>query len=223
MTTIIENMKQSMQAYQDELKTLRCKKPATQEEFDDFYDGKVLLEECGNSGEDAEEFNSRFMTPPRTTYSCNRCYLPFEPESLIDGKLPRHARMLQNEDQVGVTYGLIRTLMGFDRYRNEDVLAGSSAVRDARRTQTQSGRLAAGLPHLTAALIKREASVGVSKVVSDLLGFSAGRKLHDDMEADFPFFSEGTLYELVGKDTARSILACTRDLAAVTGYTRDVG
>jgi len=66
------------------------------------------------------------------------------------------------------------------------------------------------------ALLTQEAAAALPKVVEELLSFQTDH-------GDTPFFSEGTLYDLIGKGDARSLLARTRALAKATGYTERTG
>lgn len=215
MTTLVKVALAALDVEQARLKTLPYKKCTDRDSYADYYGGKTILQECRYSGRDPQ------LDEHSKRVSCLACHLEFKPDALDDGKLPLHAKLLMTREQVELTFDTVAGILGLDEWSN-DVLLGRSAARDAERKSTAAGALAAGLPFLTAALIRKDATDGTQEAIKDLLTFTPEWQVHDDVPLDTPFFTEAMLYELLGKDQARSLLARARALAAASGYQGDV-
>lgn len=217
MARLSDVLQEAWDAEQVRLRTLPWKKP---ERNDDWYyldaNGKLTLTECnytGREGEpvkDHEAYRAKREFPDEKTFvRCSLCYIQFPASQLFGGMLPEHARALNRRDHARELYEVFCQLVGVDGWSG-DALYGFGAA-ETSRAATLGGALAAGLPHLVSHLVRADATAGAAKELRELL------ELRID-GAEHPFFTEATLYELLGKSDARTVLAHTRSLANVSGF-----
>lgn len=212
----------ALAAEQERLHTLPWERPRYGDWYFSDTAGKLTLDECNYSGQEPDEckdyqvdYAIRKANPDVKKFvTCRRCYWIIPTDMLEDGKLPLHAHALDQRDHAREFFGIICAAAGVDTWSG-DALYGNSAVMDSR-AETLGGRLATGLPHLVAQLLRADATAATQKEIRELL------ELEID-GAEHPFFTEATLYELLGKDDARTVLAHTRSLARVSGYTGQIG
>jgi hypothetical protein len=177
------------------------------ERLDDFYGGRLVLAECLGSGETAELLRSFGDRPPR--FRCASCGLPLKE----GGPAIKHSKPVSESDQVRKILHEVCALLGVDAYTD----GVSDAVYNAERSraETMDGKVAMALPALAAVLIRRDATAGSRQAMKELQTFQRERD-------DHPLFTEKGLYDLIGKDEARSVLARTRALARTMGMEGDL-
>ena len=138
---------------------------------------------------------------------CDSCHLQVPVTD--DGLLPQHAYPLHAVQQAEDAMEGLLAVVDLDRWSS----GPSEAVHVERnsRAATHEGRLADALPALTALLVRRDAAAAAETAVARLTHFTAEG-------APYPLFTEGSLYDLLGKDDARTILARLRDVQHAIGY-----
>lgn len=191
---VIDAAIKALDAEQNRLAELPCVPPWEHDTSGEG--GPFLLEECHYSGKEGEEYYSS------GTYQCKYCYLRTKEKIL-----PLHARRLRGQEQAENVILLLTQVLGYEWGASIDA---TSAARSSR-AETLDGMVADGLPALTAMLVRSDASAAIQEVVKDLVDYE-----HESDDA--PFFTESNLYDLVGKDSARSILSRIRRLAKSVGY-----
>jgi hypothetical protein len=174
------------------------------EDIAQWHGGRLVLDRCHYSGKDPEVKEHYSRDPAKTTYSCGYCHLPV-PNS---DPLPEHARALDERYQVREMVRTLCEVLGLDPWEDGPLQGGHEA--ESARAATFDGKIAVALPHLTAELVRRDASAGAAKVITDLLNLQL-----EGHEA--PLFTEAGLYDLVGKGNARTVLRHTRALKRATG------
>lgn len=211
-TRLADVVKTALEAEQKRLAALPHDVP-DKRGYADFYG--TTLTQCHYTG---NEPSTKHVYPSQLkTFAgkCDVCNAMFTAEQLVDGKMPEHARLLPKDDEAVELFEIMCVVAGVDPW-SDGVVGARSQIRDSR-CETLAGRLAAALPGLTAVLTRVDATTGATKAVDELLTFKL------DREREVPFFSETSLYELLGKDDARSLLSRTRTIARVTGYQKETG
>lgn len=202
--TAADYIRESLDEEQAELLALPFMRPR-EEMFDDFYGGKLVLARCHYSGKPPAEPRT-----PRDKVSCQYCYLPASDKTVKDGVFIEHARALNDHDQGERLIGILCTVLGFDEWSDAGVYSRAAMRDESSRRLGFDGRLSRGVSYLAEQLVRRDATCGAQESLTDLVEFTRERDEH-------PFFTEATLYELVGKDAARSILGRVNTLKTVMG------
>lgn len=91
------------------------------------------------------------------------------------------------------------------------------------RAETVEGMIAEALPLLLTYLIRYDASHGAHAALQDLIDYVPDYGHPEGVDRRTPLFTESYLYELLGKDHARSVLGRIRALAKVMGYKGETG
>lgn len=155
-------------------------------------------------------------------HECSYCHVKLSVEAAPDGELPEHSRLLYANDHAEELIDALLALLGLNPHGSDDALRAKLAARDARRTPTLAGKVAAGLPFVTAALLRQDATAGAQQALHDLnelkLEFVPGRGEPFEDGSTAPFFSEAVLYELLGKEDARTMLSYVNALNRAAGY-----
>lgn len=151
-------------------------------------------------------------TSPRQKSLCPACYAKLTPEQVVsepydwkpeeDHWVPiPHLSLMYPHEIARAKVGQIRQTLGLVK---QDIGHPEQAAEEAmRRNDNVDLGVAAGLQVIVNALIKRGSNAAAAKAISDLSA------LH--LEGDeHPFFTEAHLYELIGKDAARSVLSFVR-------------
>lgn len=204
---------QALEAEQARLRALPVRDERGQGSYARFYG--TTLTQCHYTG---NEPTTEHMCPSQLkTFAgkCAVCDVMFTADQLVDGEMPEHARLLPKDDEAIEIFEILCVVTDVDPW-SDGVSGARAQIRDSR-CETLAGRLAVALPGLTAVLTRMDATTGAAKAVDDLLTFKL------DREREVPFFSETSLYELLGKDDARSLLSRTRTIARVTGYQKETG
>lgn len=206
----------------DDIRALPYRRVRVENEYDRRIWGEgVHLAECHYSGKEPEEGTGRRSLPPGKGL-CSYCN--FVTDLGDDGKLVRHARMLQLREQAERQVEQLCSVLGFDPWG--DVATHARAAASDSREDSLDLRVAAGMHHLQTALVKRGAAQEAAVALRALTRMKVGDEMERDItdsrhyeegDEEAPFFTEAFLYNLLGKDAARTVLARFGKLEAALG------
>lgn len=205
----------------------------------EFYGPVLIWERCGYSGEEGREetIDATFKRTGERVFKCRACSLKITFKKGEEPTvMPEHERAVDVWDQARKKVEEIAVLLGFDRWDRGVSHAMAAAVDRSNVTRTVDSMVAIGMAYLQQMLMARGAAVEASREMSDLLSFrldhndivrAVATEVHGMKESDvgeigddWPFFSEGILYPLLGKDMARTVLAYVNAAAASVGASR---
>lgn len=207
MTIAADTVLKALEDEQKRLSELPHVEPRS-DALNDFYGGRLIFARCHHSGEPVNKAQRPAMTKPQCW-----CGLSAKPEYYTTSdKWVEHSRPLTDHEQLERTISILCAILGFDEWSNASVYARAATRDESSRRIGDDGRLARGVTYLAEQLVRRDATKGAHVALKDLLEFTRDRH-----RGDPPFFTEAGLYDLVGKDDARSILGRLRTLATVMG------
>lgn len=210
-----------------------CKK----KEDVEYYGPVVVWQHCHYSGQQPKDITNEY-TFERTgekVFTCPYCDLKIKVKKGEEAQtaLPEHERALDVWDQARNKVEEIAVLLGFDRWDRGVSHAMAAATDRNGATRTVDSMVAIGMAYIQQMLMARGASVEAAREMSDLLSFrldhndivsAVATKVHGmktsdvgEIGDDWPFFSEGVLYPLLGKDMARTVLSYVNSAAAAVG------
>lgn len=187
--------------------------PTPREDTLGYYGDQWVWAPC--YGNDQEAKDLKRTTEP--TSQCRVCLFQFPSALLRDGTNyngesmkvpPLHERTLNIYDQAQAQVKAIGGLLGLDG--EQIMIAELAASNRDNHVDSVDLMVAIGLNYLATTLIKRATVVEASRKIAGLATFKRERD-------EYPFFSEATLYDLIGKDDARSLLARVRAVIRATG------
>lgn len=175
----------------------------------DYYgeDDEIRFAECWGDNNSVRE-NEYLKSDHPEKYHCSVCYAPLasdQLDELSNGKLvavphlklmPLGEQARAHIEQIADMFDLDIGTIGYPNQRAEDA---------AQRAGNVDVAVALGLQMIASGLTARGSNAQAAKRVRELSG------LHLDTD-DHPFFTEATLYELLGKDNARTVLAYIRQV-----------
>lgn len=190
----------------------------------DYYGGPPYVwEHCYGNDRPAKDTTNEFTfgRTGKRTFECVACNFGF-PEELLRGPMmedaklefpPLHDRRLNVYQQAEKIVGDVAEILGFDRWDDLVLSARSAATDREQRTHSVDKMVSVGLSHLALTLATRSAVKEASQVAAEMLTFKCDQHEH-------PFFTEATLYELLGKEDARTVLHYVKALVRATAATR---
>jgi hypothetical protein len=157
----------------------------------------LVWRECHYSGKEGKEQGS---FQGKAQHQCPICYIVVPESFLKDGKLPLHERPINVYEQAEEIITDVAKRLGFEEWGDVALTARSAGTDRDLRTHSVDKMVAIGLAHLQVALVTRGAAEEAGREIAKLTDFKCDQHEH-------PFFTEATLYDLLGKEDARTVLA----------------
>lgn len=190
----------------------------------EFHGPEKIWQECTGNERALEPESTYQISRPgkiiRTRYTCRTCWETFyDPPFrgslgvVKDGDEVRpvpHLRLMSMREQADERLIAIGESLGFKRW-DDAILDALDAANRRTRVEHVDARVARGMSILTEALTRRAATPQLATALGNLMSFTRDT---DDVE----FFTEATLYELIGKDDARTLLALIRAVDEASGH-----
>jgi hypothetical protein len=179
-------------------------------EIDHYGPPPFVWEHCPGNEREVRKNGWRGDEPPKflDPWKCGYCDWSFRQPR--EGDLPPlHDHRVDIYQQTQRRVEKVAKVLGFGQHDDAVMHARAVCYPGDRRTGSVDSMLAEALHILEHALIRRAAVAETSKAVSNLLSFVPDNGKH-------PFFTEAGLYDLIGKEDARSVLSRVNAVARAT-------